>query len=37
MGQVGGRVALLSVDEEGELCRVAKEEDGGVVGDTVEM
>lgn len=35
--QVGLGVTLLSVDEDGELGRVAKEEDGGVVEDPVPV
>jgi len=35
--QVGLRITLLSVDEDGELGRVSEEEDGSVVGDKVPV
>ena len=35
--QVGLRVSLLSVDENGELGGVSDEKDGGVVVDPVEV
>jgi len=36
-GKVGLRITLLGVDEVGELCGVAEEEDGGVVEDPVHV
>ena len=35
--EIGLRITLLGVNEDGELGRVAKEEDGGVVEDPVPV